>query len=229
MNKKLFKFLTISVLGLSFFLPGFVLAASAPTGLTPCGGTQPLSVLLDWESGEVHHYELYYKRAEDTNWQDRYPSISQYQVTGLSPSEDYQWYVVSCGDEQCADRAVSMIESPPGSGNWVTLICSFATEELAPPPNGGNGGDGSPIDLTNPLAADNLIDALNAFLNFLFFLAMAVAPILIIYAAFLILTSGGDPAKVSRGRQIILWTLITVAIVLLAKAFPAIIKGAFGG
>jgi len=216
MNKKLFKFLTISVLGLIILLPGFVLAVSSPAGLTPCSGTQPLSVLLDWSDESVHHYELYYKRAEDTNWQDRYPSVSQYQVTGLSPSQDYQWYVVSCGNPECSDRA------PSG-------ICSFTTEELAPPPNGGNGGDGSPIDLTNPLAADNLIDALNAFLNFLFFLAMAVAPILIIYAAFLILTSGGDPAKVSRGRQIILWTLITVAIVLLAKAFPAIIKGAFGG
>jgi len=216
MNKKLFKFLTISVLGLIILLPGFVLAVSSPAGLTPCSGTQPLSVLLDWSDESVHHYELYYKRAEDTNWQDRYPSVSQYQVTGLSPSQDYQWYVVSCGNPECSDRA------PSG-------ICSFTTEELAPPPNGGNGGDGSPIDLTNPLAADNLIDALNAFLNFLFFLAMAVAPILIIYAAFLILTSGGDPAKVSKGRQIILWTLIAVAIVLLAKAFPAIIKGAFGG
>lgn len=216
MNKKLFKLLTISFLGLLIVLPGFIMAASSPTGLTPCSGTQPLAVLLDWESGEVHHYELYYKRVEDANWQDRYPSVSQYQVTGLSPSEDYQWYVVSCGNAECSDRA------PSG-------ICSFATEELAPPPNGGNGGDGTPIDLENPLDADNLIDALEAFLNFLFFLAMAVAPIMIIYAAFLILTSGGDPAKVTKGKQIILWTLIAVAIVLLAKAFPAMIKGAFGG
>ncbi|MDD2696571.1 MAG: hypothetical protein PHE52_00210 [Candidatus Pacebacteria bacterium] len=215
MTKNLLKFLTVSILGSSVIFPAFVLAAAPPTGLTPCSGTQPLAVLLDWSDEAVHHYELYYKRVEDANWQDRYPSVSQYQVTGLSPSEDYQWYVVSCGNPECSDRA------PSG-------ICSFTTEDLAPPPD-GDGGDGSPIDLTNPLAADNLIDALDAFLNFLFFLAMAVAPIMIIYAAYLILTSGGDPAKVSRGRQIILWTLIAVAIVLLAKAFPAIIKGAFGG
>jgi len=58
---------------------------------------------------------------------------------------------------------------------------------------------------------------------------MALGPIMIVYAAFLILTSGGDSTKISRGRQIIIWTLIAVALVLFAKGLPVLIKGAFGG
>ena len=223
MIKILKLFLSTGILISSLFWPILSLATTPPSGLIPCEGVQPLSVLLDWSDETVHHYELYYKRADETAWQDRYPSISQYQLSGLSPSPSpdnpiiYQWYVVSCGDPECNDRA------PSG-------ICSFATEELAVPPgNGGPGNGGGPFNLTNPLNAETLQEALNSFLNFLFFLAIALGPIMIIYAAYLILTSGGDAAKINRGRQIILWTLIAVALVLFAKGFPALIKGAFGG
>lgn len=215
-------FLITGILVSSLFWPISSLAVTSPSGLAPCEGVQPLSVLLDWSDETVHHYELYYKKADETTWQDRYPSISQYLLSGLSPSPSpdnpiiYQWYVISCGDLECNDGA------PSG-------MCSFATEELAAPPeNGGNGG-GEPFDLTNPLNADTLQEALNSFLNFLFFLAMALGPIMIVYAAFLILTSGGDSTKISRGRQIIIWTLIAVALVLFAKGLPVLIKGAFGG
>jgi len=139
-------------------------------------------------------------------------------VGNINYLDSYTWRII----------AYNTAGTPIDSSSEYT----FSTESTpAPPPdgNGGNGGDGSPLSLDNPLFSDNLIDALNLFLNFLFFLTMALAPILIIYAAYLILTSGGDPAKVTRARQIILWTLIAVAIVLLAKAFPAIIKEAFGG
>jgi len=127
--------------------------------------------------------------------------------------------VVSCGNAECSDKAQSG-------------ACSFITQQLAPPPgdgNGGNGGDNSPVDLTNPLQAKTLQEAIDAFVKFLFYLAMAVAPILIVYAGFLILTAGGDATKIKKARQIILWTLIAVAIILFAKGFPALIKGALGG
>ncbi len=217
MIKKFFKTsLIVTFFALFVILPNLSLAANPPSGLTPCSGTQPLAVLLNWSDETVHHYELYYKRADETNWTDRYPSISQYQVTGLSPSQNYEWYVISCGNAECSDKAQSG-------------ICSFTTEELAPPPGDGNGGDTGPVDLVNPLQAETLQEAIDAFINFLFYLAMAVAPILIVYAGFLILTAGGDATKITKAKQIILWTLIAVAIILFAKGFPALIKGALGG
>ncbi len=86
-----------------------------------------------------------------------------------------------------------------------------------------------PIELINPLAADTLEEALNAFINFLFWLAVVVAPILIIYAGFLLLIAAGDPAKISKAKQVITWTLIALVIILFAKGLPALIKGVLGG
>ena len=85
------------------------------------------------------------------------------------------------------------------------------------------------IGLVNPLKANTLEEAINALINFLSFLAMVIAPILIIYAAFLLLTASGDVAKVNKAKTIILWTLVAVAIILLAKGLPSAVKGIFGG
>jgi len=94
----------------------------------------------------------------------------------------------------------------------------------------GNGGNGwFPIELKNPLAAKTLEEAIDALINFFFYLAFALAPLMIIYAAFLILTAGGRAEQINKGKTIILWTLIAIAIVLLAKGLPLVIKGAMGG
>lgn len=217
MARKLFKIFLISgILSLFIFGASFVGAVNPPSGLTPCnGGEQEVSILFNWDEQAVDHYELYYKRADETHWTDRYPSVSEYQVTGLAFGKEYQWYIVSCGDPDCADSAAA-------------TTCSFTTKEFIPP-NEGTPGNGGPIGLVNPLAADTLEEALNAFINFLFWLAMAVAPILIVYAGFLLLTAAGDPAKISKAKQVITWTLVAVAIILFAKGLPALIKGAFGG
>jgi len=93
----------------------------------------------------------------------------------------------------------------------------------------GGEGPGGLINLINPLKAQTLWEAINALINFLLLLAFGVAPILIIYAAFLLLTGRGDPRQINKAKIIILWTLIALAIILLAKGLPSIIKGALGG
>ena len=82
--------------------------------------------------------------------------------------------------------------------------------------------------LINPLHATTLWDAINNLINFLVLLALAVAPILIIYAASLILSSAGRAEQIQKGKNIILCTLIALFIILLAKGLPSIVKGALG-
>ncbi|OGZ18952.1 MAG: hypothetical protein A2175_01305 [Candidatus Nealsonbacteria bacterium RBG_13_42_11] len=219
-NFKIMKnLLIIGVFSIFIFGAGFCLAINTPSGLTPCEGNDvELSPLLNWEDvSGADHYELYYKRESDKDWTDRYPSISSYQASGLSPSTVYQWYVVSCGDPACLDKAESS-------------LCSFKTKELEPPPNGnGHGNGGGPIEILNPLKCQDLECVINALLNLLFFLAMGLAPILIVYAGFLLLTAAGDAAKINKARQVILWTVIALIVVILAKGLPSIVKGMLGG
>jgi hypothetical protein len=72
-------------------------------------------------------------------------------------------------------------------------------------------------DLTFEKLIENII-------NFIFWVAMAIAPIMIIVAAFYFLTSGGNPEKVSTAKKIIFYTIIGLIIIFLAKGIPAIIR-----
>ena len=228
MFKKLSKYFSlVLLLGLVFAFPGICLA-SPLTLYSPASGEGdvPVDGYFQWQDVGAAKYVL--DIDQFTQSEDNIPSsvcsggvcsfaFLDLTVGNINYLSSYTWRVI-------AYNAVGTpIDSSPGY--------TFSTESMPAPPGppGGNGGNGGPFNLTNPLNADTLQEALNSFLNFLFFLAITLAPILIIYAAFLILTSGGDAAKINRGRQIILWTLIAVALVLFAKGFPALIKGAFGG
>lgn len=85
------------------------------------------------------------------------------------------------------------------------------------------------IELISPIDAETLEEAIDALLAFLLYLAFALAPIVIIYGAFLIMTSAGRSERINRGKQIILLALIAMALVLFARALSDLIKGTLGG
>lgn len=89
-------------------------------------------------------------------------------------------------------------------------------------------GPGLSIILFNPLAAKTIWEAIDALVNFFLLLSFAIAPLLVIYAAFLILTASGNPERINRGKAIIFWAIIGLLTILLAKALPSAIKGALG-
>ena len=225
MFKKLSKYFSlILVLGLVLVFPGICLA-SPLTLYSPASGEGdvPVDGYFQWQNVGAVKYVL--DIDQFTQSEDNIPlsvcsggtcsfAFLDLTVGNINYLSSYTWRVI----------AYNALGTPIDSSAEYT----FSTEQM-PARNGDNGGNRGPFNLANPLDADTLQEALNSFLNFLFFLAIALAPILIVYAAFLILTSGGDAAKINRGKQIILWTLIAVALVLFAKGFPALIKGAFGG
>ena len=225
MFKKFSKiFLIIGIFSFFILSASFCLAIDAPDTLKPCNGKeQPFAGLfLNWNQVDgADHYELYYRKIDDKDWTDKYPLFSEYEVGSLKPETEYKWFVITCGDPECNNKSE------------VGDICSFATKELGGPINNGNNGNGNGNhnggELLNPLKAKTLGEAINALINFLFYLMIIVAPIMIIYGAFLMLFSEGDAKKTGKARQIIFWTLVALAIVVLAKGLPSIIIGAFGG
>lgn len=80
------------------------------------------------------------------------------------------------------------------------------------------------ITIENPLEYETFDELINALINFIFTLALAVAPIMIIIAGFYFITAAGDPAKVRTARNIILYTVIGLFIVFLAKGIIVLIK-----
>src|SRR3989338_4947465 len=108
---------------------------------------------------------------------------------------------------------------------------TFTTELLVGPPpppgdgdGGGDAGGGGTGTLKNPISAKNLTDLFNQIFSFSFGLAIFIVPVVVIYAAFLILMGGGDPVKLAKGRMILLWTAVAFIIILLARGLPVVFK-----
>jgi len=239
MNKKFLIFLIIGI----FSLISAISCLASPLTLTnPPDGASDVPVDDYFQWNEVAGAARYVLDIDQfTQSEDNIPPSGSFGFLDLTIGNinyltAYTWRVTAY------DAAGSPIDS--------SSTFSFTTEQAPVPPSCGNGvcdpgenaincpgdcggdgdGDGGPLDLINPLNKDTLWEAIDALINFLVLLAFAIGPILIIYAAFLILTAAGKAEQVNKAKTIILWTLIALAIVLLAKGLPSIIiKGALGG
>lgn len=74
-----------------------------------------------------------------------------------------------------------------------------------------------------------LNDILEEVLNYIFLIAMALAPLMIIISGLYFVFSGGDPQKVANAKRIFFYAIVGLVIALLAKAIIGIIKIMFGG
>jgi hypothetical protein len=85
------------------------------------------------------------------------------------------------------------------------------------------------IRFENPLKYQTLEELVDAIINFLLLLSLAIAPLMVVVGAFNILTSGGDPKKVETGKNIIIYTIIGIIVIMFAKGAIAVIKSILFG
>jgi len=175
-----------------------------------------------------------WKNESDTNWNDRVSSIK------ISPGctaviyDDVNYkggsYVITSDISDLTtigwnDRfsSIKIVTGAPvtaGEGGRTSAPdCSTYCSNpklYNPPPN--------QICICNPLKAPDLETLVNNIINFLFYIAIALTPLMVVIGAFNILTSGGDPKKVATGKNIIVYSLLAFAIISLAKGMVAMIK-----
>ena len=94
--------------------------------------------------------------------------------------------------------------------------------------DGGGSCPGGSICIPNPLEADTIEEVLDSVVNFIFALGIIVSPLMILVAAFYLITAGGDPKRVETARQIILYTSIGLAVIFFAKGLVSVIKHILG-
>jgi len=85
------------------------------------------------------------------------------------------------------------------------------------------------IEIPNPLEYDTFAELVEAIITFIFYLSVALAPLMVLVGAFYFLTSGGDPKRVETGKKIILYTILGFAIILFAKGIIAVVRHILGG
>lgn len=87
--------------------------------------------------------------------------------------------------------------------------------------------DGYIVRIENPLKANTFWEFIDNIINFIFYLAIAIAPIMFIIAGFWFIGAAGDPEKIKTAKQMILWTLVGLVIVFSAKGLIALFQEIF--
>ena len=64
--------------------------------------------------------------------------------------------------------------------------------------------------------------------DWIFIILVAFAAVMVLFGAFTLLTAAGVPEKVTSGRNYIIYAVVGLAVGLLAKAIPAIVKVILG-
>jgi hypothetical protein len=88
-----------------------------------------------------------------------------------------------------------------------------ADEVKLTPPIQNNAGEGAGIQ-----------DLIGNVTGVIFWLGIMICPICIIWGGFEIATAGGDPAKNTKGRQIIYYSIGGLALIALSSVLVAMIK-----
>lgn len=117
----------------------------------------------------------------------------------------------------------------------VFALISFSGLVLAqgPTPPGPGGptppGGGGTVNLPNPLACNDIPCVGQKIVSGLFYLVTPIVVIMVLVGAFQILTAGGSPDRVTKGRNTIFYAVVGYAIVLIAQGLVFIIKEVLGG
>lgn len=85
------------------------------------------------------------------------------------------------------------------------------------------------IEIKNPLKYDTIEDLIRAIIRFLQVLASIVTAIVIVAAGYFFVFSQGDPAKVTQARNMVIYALVGLAIILVAQGIIAVIERVIKG
>jgi len=64
--------------------------------------------------------------------------------------------------------------------------------------------------------------------NWVFYIMTVVAVLMIVFGGFTYLTAAGDPGKASKGKNILMYAIIGLAIALIAKVIPSLVRFVLG-
>jgi len=82
--------------------------------------------------------------------------------------------------------------------------------------------------IENPLKAKSFTELIRDIIDWLVAIGIGVAVIMIIYSGLLFMTAAGDEEKVTKAKKALTWSLIGLAVLIMGKAWIALIKDILG-
>ena len=73
-----------------------------------------------------------------------------------------------------------------------------------------------------------LFDSIYTITDWIFYILVAITGILVVWGGVTIAIAGGDPEKMTQGKNYIMYAMMGLAIALLSKAIPAVVQNLLG-
>ena len=111
----------------------------------------------------------------------------------------------------------------------LSIFLAFAPllihAQIENPQTYGGGSSGSLCvgGLCNPLRYNSILDLAGALIAVAIKVLLPVAVLFLVYAGFLYATAGGDKGKIEKARDVFLWTVTGIALLLGARILGDII------
>ncbi len=103
----------------------------------------------------------------------------------------------------------------------ISLLVPFGINAADPCPPGR-------ICIDNPLSANTFTELVNNIISFLFYISFPIGALMISISAFIFLTSGGNPEKVTKAKNLIIWTIVGIIVIWMAGAIDSFLEEIFG-
>lgn len=84
-------------------------------------------------------------------------------------------------------------------------------------------------EIVNPLKAKTITDLVDQVANYFLTLTASVATLAILYGAFQLLSSGGNPEMATKGRNTIVYAMIGIVGVILSVGLVSLVASILGG
>ncbi len=93
-----------------------------------------------------------------------------------------------------------------------------------------NGGVSNTFVINPPAGAPTTVcQLINSITTGLLYIVAPIASLIIIYGAFLILTAAGSPERYESGKKTVLYAIVGLVIVVIAKGLVLVVTQLFGG
>lgn len=109
-----------------------------------------------------------------------------------------------------------------------SLVPTVGAQGGGADPVPGGGADPQPFGLGNWLAnagIETIPDLIQKLLEIVFIIGVPVVALAIIWAGFQFVWAQGDPTKLQKAREVLLWTIVGAALVLGSKVIATAIGG----
>ena len=80
------------------------------------------------------------------------------------------------------------------------------------------------LEFSNPLAAETFIELLQSIQTWLFNLALPIAVMVIVISGIMMMASGSKPDWFTKGKKMLLWAVIGLAVILIGEGFLKLIE-----